>query len=408
MHDESLSIAIKDAGEAFEPPWPDMRAVTQRGRRRWWLTRAVAVTATLALVAAAVAVVSRVGVREPRPGPAAPLRRWDPIAGAPLTGRIHTASVWTGTELIVAGGRADDTGLPVTDGAAYDPSTGRWEEIPPVPEPATGATAVWTGGELILWGGENDDKDGRSPFPGYAFEPSSRTWRALPEPPYRSLGGHSAVWSGREMIVWGGESSTRVWGAAYDPVADEWRRIPNGPLPSRHGHEAVWTGDRMVVWGGRARTGVVATDLDGAEYDPVTRRWKALPPSPIGASTAATSLWTGDEMVVTGGLGAQAASRAGAAYDPAARTWREIAGSPIPLTDMHVTPVWTGERAVFVTTEGVLSYDPRADRWARVDAPRDAWRMGATVAYTGEELLVWSGSQSNAEGYVTTGWRARD
>jgi hypothetical protein len=171
----------------------------------------------------------------------------------------------------------------------------------------------------------------------------------------------------------------------------------------------------MIVWGGRTQTGVVATDIDGAEYDPVTRRWKALPLSPIGASTAATSFWTGDEMVITGGLGSETASRAGAAYDPAARTWREIAevpvaperDAPVPLTDMHTTPVWTGTRAVFVTADGVLSYDPRADRWQHVDAPRDAWRAGGTVAWTGDELLVWSGWQWDAEGYLTSGWRAR-
>ena len=416
MHDETLSVAIKDAGETFEPPWPDVHAVTQRGRRRWWLTRTVAAAASLAVVAAAAVVVAQVGVRDPRPAPAAPLRQWEPIAGAPLTGRIRTASVWTGAELIVAGGRADDTGLAVTDGAAYDPSTGRWEEIPRIPEPAAGATSVWTGGELIVWGGENDDKDGGFPFAGYAFEPSSRTWRALPEAPYSSRGGHSAVWTGREMIVGGGAGSTRGWGAAYDPLADEWRRIPNGPLPRRHGHEAVWAGDRMIVWGGRSPTGVVVTDVGGAEYDPVARRWKTLPLSPIGESTAATSLWTGEEMVITGGLSTTAASRAGAAYDPVARTWREIAeapappergGGPAPLTDTHTTPVWTGERAVYVTADGVLSYDPSADRWARVAAPRDAWRMGATVAWTGEELLVWSGSRWDAEGYLPTGWRAR-
>jgi N-acetylneuraminic acid mutarotase len=219
------------------------------------------------------------------------------------------------------------------------------------------------------------------------------------------------------MIVWGGVNATRVWGGAYDPAADQWRRIPNGPLPNRHSQEAVWTGDRMIVWGGRTQIGLPATDLEGAEYDPATRTWKTMPLSPIGAPTAAASLWTGDEMVITGGFGTETATRAGAAYDPVARTWRAIAevpvarergGAPIPLTDSHTTPVWTGKRAVFVTADGVFSYDPRADRWQRVNAPREAWRWGATVAWTGDELLVWSGSQWDAEGYLTSGWSARD
>ena len=106
----------------------------------------------------------------------------------------------------------------------------------------------------------------------------------------------------------------------------------------------------------------------------------------------------------------------GQAYDPLRRGWREIAdvplaaargGAPIQMTDLDTTPVWTGEHALFVTVDGVLSYDPEADHWSRVSAPRDAWRSAATAAWTGDELIVWSGSTGDPRRYVTSGWSAR-
>ena len=416
MHDELLSTAVKDAGETFEPPWLDVRTVTRRGRRRWWLTRAVAVTTSLALVGGAAAVAARIDVSEPRPAPAAAsLRGWQPIGDAPISGRAETMSAWTGRELIVVGGAAADTGVALEDAAAYDPAAGEWERIPSPPEPMGGQTAVWTGRELILWGGEGDD-DGHPRGSGFAFDAEARAWRELPEAPYWSFGGHSAVWTGSEMIVWGGVASGAVRAAAYDPATDEWERVPNGPLESRHAHEAVWAGDRMIVWGGLSLDAGVRFDgtAEGAEYDPAARRWSPLPASPLDAS-APISFWTGREMVVTGGLGTKIASRAGAAYDPMARTWREIAdvplaaerGAPVPLVDMHTAPVWTGEQAAFVTADGVLSYDPDADAWSRVPAPRAAWRMNATVAWTGDEMLLWSGRTWDDEDYFTDGWSAR-
>jgi hypothetical protein len=420
MHDEQLSIAVKDAGESFEPPWLDVRAVARRGRRRWWLTRAVATTTSLAVIAAGAAVVTRVDLARPETTaanePAAPgLRQWERIPAAPMAGRGDAASAWTGDELIVFGGSAGGTRA-FEDGASYDPATRAWTKLPAGPGAWPGHTAVWTGTELILWGGEFGDGSHKSPWDGAAYDPSTREWRDLPDAPFWSLAGHTAVWTGTEMLVWGGVTSGQSWAAAYDPVTNEWRSLPNGPLESRHGHEAVWTGDRMIVWGGLSQLGI-PVEVQGAEYDPATGRWNEIPEAPVDLETAAVSFWTGKEMVVAGGLGETMASREGAAYDPARRTWREIedvpvaiarGGAPTPLTDLHTTPVWTGSRALFVTADGVLAYEPDADRWLKPATPRDAWRLDATAAWTGEELLLWSGRTWDDQAYVGDGWSGSD
>lgn len=57
------------------------------------------------------------------------------------------------------------------------------------------------------------------------------------------------------MIVWGGSDGTTRWndGGRYDPVADRWTSVTtvNAPV-ARDRHTAIWTGLEMIVWGGTA------------------------------------------------------------------------------------------------------------------------------------------------------------
>ena len=84
-------------------------------------------------------------------------------------------------------------------------------------------------------------------------------------PSARSL--PSAVWTGNEMIVWGGytATSTTTDGGHYDPVMDTWTATALSGAPSaRWYHTAVWTGSEMIVWGGGDGTG--AELGDGKRY----------------------------------------------------------------------------------------------------------------------------------------------
>jgi hypothetical protein len=66
------------------------------------------------------------------------------------------------------------------------------------------------------------------------------------------------------MIVWGGGSDTlKNTGAFYDPAADEWTPTPTLDAPSpRFYHTAVWTGSQMIVWGGSN----LSARLSGGRY----------------------------------------------------------------------------------------------------------------------------------------------
>src|SRR5262249_43442382 len=63
---------------------------------------------------------------------------------------------------------------------------------------------------------------------------------------------HTAVWTGSEMIVWGGYNGNALnTGGRYNPSTDSWTRTTTTNAPSaRSSHTAVWTGSEMIIWGG--------------------------------------------------------------------------------------------------------------------------------------------------------------
>ena len=65
---------------------------------------------------------------------------------------------------------------------------------------------------------------------------------------------HTAVWSGSEMIVWGGFDGTDAinTGGRYNPIYNLWYQTTTTDSPSSaYLHVAEWIGDRMLVFGGR-------------------------------------------------------------------------------------------------------------------------------------------------------------
>src|SRR6478735_1366696 len=85
---------------------------------------------------------------------------------------------------------------------------------------------------------------------------------------------HSAVWTGTEMIVWGGIGPGFNYvntGGRYNPSTDSWTATSTSNAPSsRYRHTAVWTGTEMIVWGGSGGFNYLNT---GGRYNPSTDSW---------------------------------------------------------------------------------------------------------------------------------------
>ena len=76
------------------------------------------------------------------------------------------------------------------------------------------------------------------------------------------------------MIIWGGNDGNQSnSGGRYNPNTDGWTGISSAVAPSaRSSHTAVWTGDEMIVWGGYDGATEVNT---GGRYDPSADSWTA-------------------------------------------------------------------------------------------------------------------------------------
>jgi hypothetical protein len=283
-----------------------------------------------------------------------------------------------------------------------------WTELPAPPSPAACAVSVWTGRELLYWGGDQSCHEGPVHAAGAAFDPATRAWRALPASPIGGRSSAAAVWTGEELIVWGGwNDGDRGDGAAYRLSTNEWRMLPESPVGPRVAAAAVWTGREMIIWGDASRSG---ESIEGAAYDPSNDSWRSLPPAPY-ALNQAQAIWTGNEMVVYGSLldGNNHSERPGAsglAYDPAADSWREIA--PYPLSPQASMVVWAGREMVAWDYElRAGAYDPASDTWRPLpDLPLEFYECYPDGALAGEGfVLAWHCGQAAILELATDAWR---
>jgi len=324
--------------------------------------------------------------------------------------RYNHSAIWTGTEMIVWGGNPGYPGL--NTGGRYNPATDTWTMTSigaNVPVGRGYHTAVWTGTEMIIWGGY--DEDGAIQIymnSGGRYNPVTDTWMPtsagvnVPGARYR----HTAIWTGTEMIVWGGTSPTSPYlnsGGRYDPSTDTWSTTSMGAAPSaRSLHTAVWTGSKMLIWGGRVANGLTNS---GGRYDPSSDTWTS---TSMGANAAPardghTSVWTGSTMIVWGGRGASSSNlNTGGRYDPLTDTWTSTSvGANVPTARYDHTAVWTESEMIvwggssntqFSENTGGR-YDPATDQWlaTSVGPNAAAGRTYHTAVWTGNEMIIWGG-----------------
>jgi hypothetical protein len=336
---------------------------------------------------------------------------WRSLPDAPIRGRSLFGAVWTGTEMLILGGDDPYADTKLRDAGAYNPTTRQWRRLADAPEGLDryGVEAVWTGREAILWGGYGGG------IPGVAYDLLEDSWRILPDAPVRPRTNQTLVWTGREAIVWGGIGHTEkdgaignlADGAAYDPASNTWRRIATSPLAPRNGHVAVWTGTEMIVWGGGSLNDEQAYLPEGAAYDPARDAWRVLPDAPIHTRSAATAVWTGTRMLVYGGVYHTASGGQpyadGAAFDPSTGKWEKLPVGPLGFREGSVS-VWTGRQMIiwgglwdpYAPGLAAAAYDPQARQWTRLPKDPLAVRYYPRMVWTGVEAIVWGGREPDA------------
>jgi N-acetylneuraminic acid mutarotase len=199
-------------------------------------------------------------------------------------------------------------------GGSYDPSTDSWTPTSTVgaPYPRGEHDAVWTGSQMLIWGGTNR-LFSPALLSGGRYDPATNSWATMSVasggPPINGYRGR-AVWTGSRMLVWGGgfqDSTSPIvlsnLGVAYDPTTDTWSPITTTGAPSaRYHHTVVWTGREMVVWGGYGTNWPNLLN-SGGRYEPVSGIWTPTSSVSAPAGTAShAAVWTDNGMLVWGGF----------------------------------------------------------------------------------------------------------
>jgi hypothetical protein len=269
---------------------------------------------------------------------------------------------------------------------------GSWEPLPDMPAGVSGVRCdVWTGSEVLCW---NDDYD-TTPT-GARYDVSGESWTVITStngPAARE--GRSAVWTGQEMIVWGGETSINVYtntGKGYNLTSDSWAPISTAGAPTPRGpHGAVWAGDKMMIWGGQTAALGVLTNT-GALYDPAMDSWTPITTTGApGAMRTPHLLWTGSKVIV---WGESSSLSTGALYDPTTDTWTPMSSAPESLA--YVGPaVWTGSEMATLehSYDGfIYFYNPDSDTWRKKHLHLIAsYSAGRSLVAAGDLLLLSDG-----------------
>ncbi len=345
---------------------------------------------------------------------------WEPISmtDAPVARGLHVAE-WTDSGLFVWGGSTStNSSSNLNTGGLYDPLTSTWTatNLVGAPSPRQGAKSVWTGTHVIVWGG----RDGANYFnDGAMYDPVANAWTAMSSaatPAPRIL--HTVVWTGSTMIVWGGQNALGEQinsGGVYDPAADSWSATAAVPVPAatRQQHTAVWAGTEMWIYGGLGDA-VIGLIVDGffptgavrggLRYDPGANVWGVLPDTLQPSSRDRhTAVYDGTQIIVFGGYNGTTENSTGHRVGATAIQWEPLGGTPPEARRDH-TAVWLADAGSMIvwggrtTLGGVIGtgavYTASTNQWTATTPTVLLARDRHAAVSTGDRMMVWGGFNS--------------
>lgn len=218
---------------------------------------------------------------------------WSMMAQGPSLVSL-AGCVWTGKEFIVCGGTSPASSSPLSF-SRFDPDSGSWRALSPLGAPAGSQplgppkpAMVWTGSEMIIMASSAR----------HAYNPVTDSWRVLssenaPFVQASSSFSPSAVWTGTEFLFWQNGQLSR-----YDPSTDTWKTGASSPTRALGDCSAIWTGQEMILFGGSPGDTPLFFSSAGARYNPQSDSWTRIG-LPFGYGRAAhCAVWTGQEMLI--------------------------------------------------------------------------------------------------------------
>jgi hypothetical protein len=292
---------------------------------------------------------------------------------------------------------------------------------------------------MIVWGGYDVVSAHRLRVSdrGAVYNPATNRWTLLPRAPLSARTYPTAVWTGRQLLLLGGQPAVLTNtirgdgdGAAYDPALKRWTHIASPVPPKGHGVTwvaAVQAGSQLLAWSDWStsrrigpNTFTEAGGVDLFAYNEQTGRWRLLPTEPNELPSVETVLWTGRSVLLRGityncgfcpgPFVPEATDR----FYPPGNSWTRL--PPDPLGSDHLLSTWTGAALVSFNASGIngpigpgdaSAYDPATRRWRRLPRAPFGCTTQQSPAWTGRQLLLYcprsaTGAASQHDGLAFT------
>jgi hypothetical protein len=183
-----------------------------------------------------------------------------------------------------------------------------------------------------------------------------------------------AAWTNIEVFV---ESP------AQRPIDDAYYLDP-GPLDHRQSADLIWTGEEMIVWGGKQTLEGLPTLVDGAAFNPETNIWRRLAGFPLQGPKATRAIWADNEMLVVTG-------EAVFGYQPDTDSWR-VATDGITPSEFHDRMLFAGGTLYVWISNEIRALDVVSGEWRAMPGPDPHAAQGgpyfSTFRSVGSEVLA--------------------
>jgi hypothetical protein len=394
----------------------------------------------VAAVALLIALVAGVLVTRPEPSPVAGADgTWSAMAVGPLSARRDATTLWTGSEVLIFGGRGPgDT--PLQDGARYDPATNTWAPMAPLPTGVGGgfvSLAAWTGDDAVYVVNHSPGGEFSWDYDLLAYRPDLDAWRTVVEArfdqapddalialaPVPIEGPEALAMVDGQLVLVGWQSSRGLYGwTVLDVKAGTWDEphLLPGTADMYAYEKIVQTvdGDLLFALGRSIRGNYDAwgfvIDIDARTAERLDRPGRlANPPAmeqqELHAGRAGRAVVIIGLMTDNHGQTERVAWR----LDAGSLEWIDVEPPPDgPVDDWHGASLVTTDGGILLlggldmgdgTSGGLhtsgatrLAADLELKRWAELpEPPIDLHRLGMSAVWTGTEVIVWGGATEN-------------
>lgn len=233
----------------------------------------------------------------------------------------------------IMGGVTDASYVAVADSYSYDPDTGEWTVLAPMPGAVRGAAGVvGLDGRVYVFGGISSYTQ--------IYDPGADEWVLGASMAYSVWEAKAAVVSSGLIWVVGGEGAPAGMAQVYDPVADSWSVGTSAPAAVGCG-AMIADGDNLYYSGGDV--GDYVGTVDFFMYDATLDSWTTLADL-LEPRTAHAMVMGVDGLIYLVGGSDQSWNTGGGtiydsvvAYDPVADEWSYAADLYYPRTYLGAT-----------------------------------------------------------------------